>query len=193
FYAFGIGSSYVWLFLILGIGAIAAAVKYTVGKTPYGYQGLGDLFVLIFFGLVGVVGSYFLHVQYIHQAVILPALSCGLFAVGVLNVNNVRDIASDRIAGKRSIPVRLGKKRASIYHVALLATGWLLMLLFSVSTAIHPLQWLYWLAFPLFVRNALAVVRKEGPDLDPYLKQLAIFTLLFVLLYGLGMLLMALT
>ncbi len=188
-YAFWGQSTYLWVFFLLGVAAIAAAVKYTVGKSPYGYQGLGDLFVLLFFGFVGVVGSYFLYVRQLDGWVLLPAMSCGLFAVGVLNVNNIRDIESDREAGKRSIPVRLGKRRASVYHLVLILTGWLLVLAYSLGQSSHLLHWIYWLVFPLFVRNVIVVFRKEGADLDPYLKQLAISSLLFVLLFGAGVLL----
>ncbi|MEZ4903077.1 MAG: 1,4-dihydroxy-2-naphthoate octaprenyltransferase [Spirosomataceae bacterium] len=101
------------VFLGIGILAIIAAITYTAGKRPYGYEGLGDLSVLIFFGWVGVLGSYYLHTQALDWALLLPASSCGLFAVGVLNINNIRDIVSDKLTGKRSIPVRIGRKRLS--------------------------------------------------------------------------------
>ena len=181
---------YAFLFLLIGLGAIWAAIKYTVGKTPYGYQGLGDFFVLVFFGLVGVCGSYFLYSQSFDWITILPAISCGLFAVGVLNVNNIRDIESDKIAGKHSIPVRIGRSNARLYHLALIAVGWICMLVFTNLT--WSGQWLhllYGLSLPLFLINMKAVFTKEEPkQLDPYLKQLAISTLLFVLLFGAGQL-----
>jgi 1,4-dihydroxy-2-naphthoate octaprenyltransferase len=100
------------IFLGLGLGAIYAAIRYTAGKNPYGYKGLGDLFVLLFFGLVGVGGSYFLYTQVLDWFILLPATGCGLLAVGVLNVNNIRDIKSDEVSGKRSIPVRIGRENA---------------------------------------------------------------------------------
>jgi 1,4-dihydroxy-2-naphthoate octaprenyltransferase len=182
---------YALIFLFIGLGAIWAAIKYTVGKSPYGYQGLGDIFVLIFFGLVGVCGSYFLYSKSFDWVTVLPAISCGLFAVGVLNVNNIRDIASDTAAGKHSIPVRIGRSNARLYHLALIAIGWATMLVYTNLTWTG--QWthmLYGLSLPLFLINVKAVFTKEEPQqLDPYLKQLAISTLLFVLLFGAGQIL----
>lgn len=179
---------YALIFLLIGLGAIWAAIKYTVGKTPYGYQGFGDLFVLMFFGLVGVCGSYFLYSQVFNWFTILPAVSCGLFAVGVLNVNNIRDIDSDIVAGKHSIPVRIGRPKARLYHLVLISVGWVSMLLYTNLTWTG--QWshlLYGLTLPLFLINVKAVFTKEEPQqLDPFLKQLAISTLLFVLLFGAG-------
>ena len=101
-----------WIFLGFGLVAIAAATTYTVGCKPYGYAGLGDLSVLIFFGFIAVLGSAFLYEKVVYWEYILPALSVGLFSVGVLNVNNIRDMESDLLAGKQSIPVRLGRKKA---------------------------------------------------------------------------------
>jgi len=103
------------VFIILGIGAILAALGYTMGKKPYGYAGWGDLFVIIFFGLVGVLGTCYLYTGNFNSIDIMPALTAGLFATAVLNINNIRDIDSDRLAGKRSIPVRFGKEKAVIY------------------------------------------------------------------------------
>ncbi len=181
---------YALVFLLIGLGAIWAAIKYTVGKTPYGYQGLGDLFVLLFFGFVGVCGSYFLYSKSFDGITILPAISCGLFAVGVLNVNNIRDIDSDTVAGKNSIPVRIGRSNAKLYHLGLIGIGWVCMLLYTNLTWTGEwLHLLYGLSLPLFLINMKAVFTKEDPkSLDPYLKQLAISTLLFVLLFGAGQL-----
>src|SRR6187551_418120 len=110
-------------FFGLGLLSILAAIAYTVGRKPYGYIGLGDFSVLIFFGLVGVVGSYYLFTKQITGLEILPAMSCGLFSIGVLNINNIRDIESDRKAGKFSIPVRIGRDKAVAYHWVLLLTA----------------------------------------------------------------------
>lgn len=179
------------IFLLIGLGAIWAAIKYTVGQTPYGYQGFGDVFVLIFFGLVGVCGSFFLYSKTFDWFIVLPAISCGLFAVGVLNVNNIRDIESDTIAGKHSIPVRIGRSKARLYHLALISIGWVCMLVYTNLTWTG--QWLhllYGLCLPLFLINVKAVFTKKDPkQLDPFLKQLAISTLLFVLLFGVGQIL----
>lgn len=189
FYAFNNNTNWLLFFLLIGILAIVAAIAYTNGKKPYGYIGLGDLSVMIFFGFAAVLGSYFLYSQSIEFELLLPAFSCGFFAVGVLNVNNIRDIESDRLAGKYSIPVRLGRQKAVVYHWILLATGLTCALLFSVLNYKSPLQFLFLLTTPLLVKNGVAVWKEsDAKGLDPYLKQLAITTLLFVLLFGIGLL-----
>lgn len=108
------------IFIGLGVLAILAAIAYTVGNKPYGYVGLGDLSVFLFFGLLGVSGSFFLHTGFIEWSLLLPSLGCGLLAVAVLNVNNMRDIENDAQCGKRTVAVRLGQVRAKQYHFALL-------------------------------------------------------------------------
>ncbi len=189
-FALGTDWSLGLVFLVLGLGAIMAAIKYTVGKSPYGYSGWGDLFVLIFFGFVGVAGSYFLLSKQFNPILLLPALSTGLFAVGVLNVNNIRDIESDKRNGKYSIPVRLGRDRAVIYHWILLSTGLFSATLYTLlNNGDSWLSWLFLLTCPLFFLNARAVyTKKTAAALDPYLKQMAISTLLFVILFGIGQL-----
>ena len=177
------------LFILLGAAAIWAAVSYTASSRPYGYAGLGDLFVLIFFGWVGVAGTYFLQAGVLTGRLLLPATAIGLLAVGVLNVNNIRDIDSDRLAGKRSVPVRLGPARARIYHWLLLGLAWGCALLFVLTDYQSPWQLLFLLATPLLVRHGLAVARgRDAAALDPLLKQLSLTTLAFVLLFGLGLL-----
>lgn len=176
-----------WTFLGIGIACIIAAITYTAGKRPYGYIGLGDLSVLIFFGWVGVLGSSYLHTLIWDWNLLLPASSCGLFAVGVLNINNIRDIESDRATGKNSIPVRLGRNRAVVYHWFILITGMLCVLLYTASHFSGFTSLLFLLSFPLFIRNGLAITRlTKASELDPYLKQMALSTLLFVILFGLG-------
>ncbi len=172
---------------VLGLFSIGAALSYTIGKNPYGYAGFGDVFVIIFFGFVGVLGTYFCHVQELQGITALPALSCGLLAAAVLNVNNIRDIESDKLAGKRSIPVRIGRKNAAIYH-------WALIVLAIVATTIYVIlnfrnysQFLYFLSVPMLVHNAVQVSRRsDAKHLDPMLKQMAISTLTFVITFGTG-------
>mgnify|MGYP001828962496 CR=1 FL=1 len=177
------------VFLLLGLGAIWAAYHYTAGKNPYGYAGFGDLFVLIFFGIVGVFGTYFLHTQSVEPLILLPALSCGMFSIAVLNVNNIRDIESDRKAGKFSIPVRIGRDRAVKYHWALLIAGLTSAVVYTLLDYQSPMQWIFLITLPLLVRNGMAVSRKKTSEqLDPFLKQMAITTLLFVLTFGVGLL-----
>jgi 1,4-dihydroxy-2-naphthoate polyprenyltransferase len=178
-------------FFGLGLLSILAAIAYTVGKRPYGYAGLGDFSVLIFFGLVGVMGSYYLFTKELSWYQMLPALSCGFFSIGVLNINNIRDIESDRKAGKFSIPVRVGRSNAILYHAFLVFAGLISAILFNIFTSHSPWQWLFLLSTPLFVKNVLAVSRKPSEQLDPYLKQMALSTLAFVMLFGVGLILSA--
>ncbi|WP_215239907.1 1,4-dihydroxy-2-naphthoate polyprenyltransferase [Dyadobacter helix] len=176
-----------WVFLGIGIACIIAAITYTAGKRPYGYVGLGDLSVLIFFGWVGVIGSSYLHTLIWNWDLILPATSCGLFAVGVLNINNIRDIESDKATGKNSIPVRLGRKKAVVYHWLILLTGMACVLIYTVQHFSGYTSFIFLLSFPLFIRNGMAVSKlTDARELDPYLKQMALSTLFFVILFGLG-------
>jgi len=187
--SFGINWNAILFFFGLGVLSILAAIAYTVGKRPYGYAGLGDISVLIFFGLVGVMGSNYLFTQQLNWTQILPALSCGLFSMGVLNINNIRDIDSDRKAGKFSIPVRIGREKAVVYHWFLLGSGLICAALFVAMNFQSVTQFLFILGAPLFIINGISVQRKSSHELDPYLKQMAISTLLFVVLFGLGQLL----
>lgn len=185
--SFGNDWRVIFFFFGLGLLSILAAVGYTVGKKPYGYIGLGDISVLIFFGLVGVMGSFYLFTHHISWLEVLPALSCGFFSIAVLNVNNIRDIDSDRIAGKYSIPVRIGKEKASIYHWILLVAGLLSAMVYSLLNYHTPWQFLFLLTAPLLIKNGMAIHQKPSSDLDPFLKQMAFSTLLFVLLFGIGL------
>ncbi|MBT1706439.1 1,4-dihydroxy-2-naphthoate polyprenyltransferase [Fulvivirgaceae bacterium PWU20] len=186
FVSFGSNWRGIISFLGLGLLSIVAAIAYTVGKKPYGYIGLGDISVLIFFGFVGVGGSYFLFVKNITLLQLLPALSCGLFSIAVLNINNIRDIESDKKAGKYSIPVRIGKEKAVVYHWLLLFFGLTASIIYTIITFQSAWQLLFLLSVPLFVRNGVAVTKVSSKQLDPFLKQMAISTLLFVLLFGGG-------
>ena len=180
----------VFVFLSLGLLAIGAAITYTVGRKPYGYLGLGDLSVLLFFGWVGVLGTFYLHTRQFDPLLLLPATACGLLAVGVLNVNNIRDIENDRRNGKNSIPVRLGKARASTYHWALLLGGFACAVAYVLLRYESAWQWLFVVSLPLLVRIGLGVSRGQRPaEIDPYLKQMALTTLLFVVAFGVGQLL----
>ncbi|MCH7515020.1 MAG: 1,4-dihydroxy-2-naphthoate polyprenyltransferase [Bacteroidetes bacterium] len=177
-------------FLSVGILSILAAVSYTAGINPYGYSGLGDIAVMLFFGFVGVMGVFYLHTGFISAGYVLPAATCGFFSVAVLNINNIRDIESDRQAGKKSVPVRLGRKKAITYHWILLGSGWLCALGFTWLNYTSAVQLIFIAVIPLFWRNARAVaVSKDSSMLDPWLKQMALATLLFVLLFGAGLVL----
>jgi 1,4-dihydroxy-2-naphthoate octaprenyltransferase len=187
-YALGISAlPYVALFLLLGSAAIWAAISYTAGSNPYGYAGLGDIFVFIFFGWVGTMGTYFLQAFSWNWLVLLPATSVGLLSVAVLNVNNIRDIDSDRQAGKQSIPVRIGPHKARIYHWILLSGAVVVAFLYVGLTYESPWQFLCVLSLPLLIRNGTAVWKTYDPlKLNPMLKQLSLSTLVFVFTFGIG-------
>ncbi len=170
----------------LGLLAIWAAVSYTSGGLAYGYVGLGDLAVFLFFGWLGVLGSYYLQTRVLHPDLFLLATSCGLFTVAVLNVNNIRDINSDKLAGKQSIPVRLGVDRARKYHWLLIVGGLMTAFAYVALVFQSPWQLLFIISIPLFVRNGKAVSSKPPTELDPFLRQLSLTTLLFVMTFGVG-------
>lgn len=189
FTAFGLNWNAILVFFGLGILSILAAIGYTVGKKPYGYAGLGDISVFIFFGLVGVMGSLYLFVHDVHWHNVFPAISCGVFAVGVLNINNIRDIESDRKAGKFSVPVRIGKQHAARYHWSLVIIGLTSAAGFVAVTYTSPIQLLFLLSAPAFIVISKNIQQKPSHELDPYLKFMALSTLLFVVLFGAGQLL----
>lgn len=189
FVAFGFEWRAILFFLLLGVLSITAAIAYTVGRKPYGYAGLGDISVFLFFGLVGVLGSVYLFTKTIEALHVLPAISCGLFSVAVLNINNIRDIESDVRAGKFSVPVRLGADRAVVYHFIVVSVGFLAAFSYSIITYRSPGQFLFLLVLPMLIINLSAVARKRNEKLDPYLRQMALSTLLFVILFGAGLLL----
>jgi 1,4-dihydroxy-2-naphthoate polyprenyltransferase len=173
-------------FLIIGLLCIAAAIAYTVGRKPYGYAGLGDLSVFIFFGVVGVAGSYYLFSKTISWGVLMPAVTCGAFSMAVLNINNIRDIDSDLKAGKYSIPVRIGRENAVTYHWILLISGLMAAIAYTLIHYRSPWQFLFLLVIPLIIKNGVSVAKTPSYELDPFLKQMAITTLVFVLLFGIG-------
>ena len=186
----GIDITYLLLFGALGIAAIAAAVKYTVGKNPYGYRGWGDLFVFIFFGLVGVLGTYFLHTQQFRWDLMLPASSIGLLSVGVLNMNNLRDYELDKNAGKHTLAVLLGKRNAVLYHLFLIAGAVIFTVVFTLLNYYSDWQWLFLLSLPLLVLNLKNVFTyKNSPELYPELPRLSMATLIFAVMFFVGVIL----
>jgi len=172
------------LFVALGICAIAAAMRYTLGRNPYGYRGLGDIFVFIFFGLVTVLGSYYLLTQSIPGAqMLLPAASVGCLSVAVLNVNNIRDMKTD--AKKRvTTAIRLGERGARIYQTCLIAAAWVLMAVFFVLIKVKPAGALFVLTMPFFYFHLRGVWTKKDKDLDPMLPLLVAGTFFFSVLSG---------
>ena len=176
------------LFLGIGLGAIAAAVKYTAGKNPYGYRGMGDVFVFIFFGLVGTAGTYFLYTASLEPLILLPAITMGCLSTGVLNLNNLRDHVNDKKAGKITMVVRLGYEKAKQYHQALIITAFAAALLFTLAHYQSIWQFAFLLSTPIFINHLRTVAQTKEPALlDPQLKVLALSTLLFSLLFGFGL------
>lgn len=175
------------LFFILGITSIAAAIKYTVGKNPYGYSGFGDLFVFIFFGLVGVCGTYFLHTNQFHFMQLLPAASIGFLSAGVLNLNNMRDIENDAASGKRTLVVRIGSAKAKLYHTALIVLSLVLSVIYVIETWQSVYQLMFLLSvFPLGF-HLYEVFKNHVPQkLNNQLKVLALTTFFFSVTYSLG-------
>ena len=187
--AFGIQEylNYFILFLLLGIASIIAAIKYTMGSNAYGYQGLGDLFVFLFFGWLGVIGSNFLYTKSFDLTLLLPATSLGMLSVAVLNLNNLRDRISDERAGKRTLVVKIGEEFAKYYHYYLLAASFLMALLFCTFHWKSAIQFLFVLAYiPIGLHGWRVYQNQDTKLLDPELKKLALSTFLFSLLFSIG-------
>ncbi|HBA12937.1 MAG: 1,4-dihydroxy-2-naphthoate octaprenyltransferase [Bacteroidaceae bacterium] len=176
------------ILIILGGFAIWAAMNYTLGNRPYGYKGLGDLFVFIFFGLVSVMGSYFVASHSFNWSILMPGTAIGFFSVGVLNVNNIRDMESDADS-RVTIPLKLGERRAKIYHTLLIVLGWSLMLIFTFFNSTGLLPYLYVITLPLYIIHLTGVWKFSGKELDPMLPLLVMSTFLLALLVGAGFIL----
>jgi len=174
------------LFAILGLSAMGAAVKYTMGKNPYGYAGLGDIFVFLFFGWLGVLGSYFLHTHTFHWELLLPASSIGFFTTAVLNINNMRDHEADAKSGKNTLVVRIGIEKAKNYHRALIFGGITLAFVFVIPSSQY-FHYAFAVTIPLFVRFVQSIrKRNDFENFDPFLKKQATATFIFAILFVLG-------
>ncbi|MGC7589172.1 1,4-dihydroxy-2-naphthoate polyprenyltransferase [Bisgaard Taxon 46] len=177
------------VFAGLGVLAIIAAITYTVGEKPYGYMGLGDISVLLFFGILGVGGTYYLQSTSLHFSILLPAIATGLLASAVLNINNLRDIEQDRKVGKYTLAVRLGAKNGRIYHCVLLSVAVICYGVFALVNVQHWSGFLFLFALPLLIKHALFVYRSQDPMmLRPMLAQMSMIALLTNLLFSLGLL-----
>lgn len=172
------------VFLCLGAMALWAAMHYTLGDNPYGYRGLGDVAVFVFFGLATVLGGFYLCAGRICSwSALLPASAIGFFSVGVLNVNNIRDMKSDA-ATRRTVAIRLGERGGRIYQIVLIALGWAAMVAYSV---IRPeISWIYIAVLPLYIVHLRGVWTRSGHDLDRMLPLLVISTFILSLLAGVG-------
>ena len=181
-----------YTFIGLGVACILAAIGYTVGKKPYGYLGLGDLMVFIFFGLVSVCGSYFLFTKSFDWDMLLPASAIGLLSAAVLNLNNMRDIENDEKTGKKTLALRLGFKNAMIYEMVILMLPPILVLIYMFLEGLEE-QGKYYAfiffitVFPLTALRRKMMEVKEPKELDPFLKQVGIITLLMSVLVAFGL------
>ena len=174
------------LFFFLGVASIAAAIKYTVGESAYGYRAMGDLFVFLFFGLLSVIGGYYLYSFSVKEFIVLPAITVGLLSTAVLNINNMRDEASDRKVNKNTVAVILGSPKVKIYHICLLLIAFFAALSYAI------IQWEYTGAFglipllafiPLFKNIRVVWQNKRPALLDPELKKIALSTFAYSLLF----------
>lgn len=172
----------------LGAAAIVGAMKYTLGKNPYGYKGLGDVFVFIFFGLVSVLGGYYVAARELPSLImLLPASAIGCFSVGVLNVNNIRDMKTDAV-NRVTVAIKLGMKGARIYQTILVTLGWALILVFCAVYDFAPGHYIFIITIPLYIKHLQGVWTRSERALDPMLPILVISTFFLSILAGAGFL-----
>lgn len=173
---------------VLGAAAIVGAMKYTLGKNPYGYRGLGDMSVFIFFGLVSVLGGYYVAARELPPLImLLPASAIGCFSVGVLNVNNIRDMKTDAV-NRVTVAIKLGMKGARIYQTILVTLGWALILVFCAVYDSAPGHFLFLITLPLYIKHLQGVWTRSERALDPMLPMLVISTFFLSILAGAGFL-----
>lgn len=176
------------VFFLLGCSAILAAVRYTVGKSAYGYKGMGDIFVFIFFGLVAVVGSYFLYSHELSFIHFLPATAVGLLSTAVLNLNNMRDRVPDSRVGKNTLAVVLGERGSKMYHTLLILLPLLATLIYLYVTNFWQWAAIACIMFIPLILHLVRVLKNDSPALlDPELKKVALSTFAFSILFALGL------
>ncbi|MCS4238524.1 1,4-dihydroxy-2-naphthoate octaprenyltransferase [Myroides gitamensis] len=177
-------------FFVLGISCVAAAIKYTVGQSAYGYRGLGDLFVFIFFGLVSVMGSFYLYGQTIDPWIILPAVAVGNLSIAVLNINNMRDLDADKVVGKNTLAVKLGRQNAKYYHYFIIAFALVAFVVYAIYSAKPLINFAFVLAYFPFVKHLVFVKNNTNPrELDSQMKIVALSTFLVSVLFSLALIL----
>jgi|SaaInlStandDraft_1057018.scaffolds.fasta_scaffold00232_10 1,4-dihydroxy-2-naphthoate polyprenyltransferase len=177
-----------FVFIVLGILAIIAAIKYTVGSSAYGYKALGDIMVFLFFGWLSVLGTYFLYSKQIDFSMLLPASSIGLLSAGVLNLNNMRDIESDKLSKKHTLAGYFGLKRAKLYHQLLIVASMFLIAIYSALT-INSSIYIVFIAFVPFLVHLNVVRKVKSPvEYDPQLKVLALSTVVLAILFCVSLL-----
>lgn len=172
------------VFAVLGIGAVLAALLYTLGKRPYGYRGLGDLYCFLFFGLAAVAGTFYLATKSLDFNVLLPAAAMGFLSNAVLNINNMRDYENDKASGKNSLVVKLGLKNAFIYHCLLIGGAFVCL---AVYLVLHQAAWysyLFLLLSILFIKDLIAIKKTKPELLDPFLGRQVKHSFFLVAVYG---------
>jgi len=179
-----------WLLLAIGAASILAGVLYTGGPRPYGYVGLGELFVFLFFGVVAVAGSYFVQTTHLQWEAFALSVPVGLLATAILIVNNVRDLDSDRRAGKRTLAVRLGRERTRLLFAVTVYLAYPLALVTWTAGPLRPWLALSWLSLPLaFALVAIVRTKTDGPSLNNALARSGMLQLCFCVLLCAGLLL----
>ena len=175
------------LVLMLGAAAIMGAMKYTLGHNPYGYRAKGDIYVFLFFGLVSVMGAYFVCTKGVglHWKLLLPAAGVGCFSVGVLNVNNIRDMKTDA-ANRVTVAIKLGTHKARIYQTVLIGLGWVCMAAYCLLCWPSAWHWMWVVTLPLYIVHLKGIWTREDRALDPMLPLLVMSTFALSLLFGLG-------
>jgi 1,4-dihydroxy-2-naphthoate octaprenyltransferase len=181
--AVGMTKQVIWMYVLLAVLCVIAAITYTVGKKAYGYHGFGDLFVFVFFGLVSVLGSYTLYTKTFNPEIIFPAITIGLLSTAVLNLNNMRDQVNDKSSNKITLVVKLGKSKAKVYHFFLV--------LLAIISAVFFLQelnifrYLFLIPFCILTLHLQKVNNtQEEKDFDPELKKVALTTFLIAIMYA---------
>ena len=172
------------VFAALGIGAVLAALLYTLGKHPYGYRGLGDFYCFLFFGWAAVAGTFYLATKSLDFSVLLPASAMGFLSNAVLNINNMRDYENDKASGKNSLVVKLGLKKAFVYHCLLIGGAFICLIIYLV---LHQATWysyLFVVLFLLFLKDLIAIKKTKPELLDPFLGRQVKHSFLLVLVYG---------
>jgi 1,4-dihydroxy-2-naphthoate octaprenyltransferase len=181
-----------WQILLIGVLSILAGVLYTGGPRPYGYEGLGEVFVFLFFGLVAVTGTFFAQVETFTWESFVLAIPVGLLATAILMVNNTRDLETDRRAGKKTLAVRLGRDKARLGYALLIYVAFATAPLAWVLGGDHLTPWLLlpWLALPLAAPIVRVVRNKvDGPSLNGALAKTGMLQLVFCVLLSIGLLL----
>ena len=172
------------VFAVFGLGAVLAALLYTLGKRPYGYRGLGDLFCFLFFGWAAVVGTFYLATKALDFSVLLPASAMGFLSNAVLNINNMRDYENDKASGKNSLVVKLGVKNAFIYHCLLIGGAFVCLTVYLVMHQAAWYSYLFLLLSILFIKDLIAIKKTKPELLDPFLGRQVKHSFLLVVVFG---------